>query len=81
MIYYYYEKGKLYFGKVTFISWLLTYFTNRCIQIKPIKNYEHYCYYPKGWQVSTDMAMYGVFIKVPKHMDIVSYIKYIEKVR
>lgn len=47
MIAYFKENGKLYFGKVGFISYLKTFFSKhgKLIKLKSIKGYENYSYY------------------------------------
>ena len=41
------ENGKLYFGKVSFISWVKAYFgtSGRLLVVKPLKGYENYHYF------------------------------------
>lgn len=41
------ENGKLYFGKVSFVSWVKSYFgTNgHMLVVKPLKGYENYHYF------------------------------------
>jgi hypothetical protein len=41
------ENGKLYFGKVSFISWVKAYFgtEGRLLVVKPLKGYENYHYF------------------------------------
>lgn len=41
------ENGKLYFGKVSFISWVMAYFgtSGRLLVVKPLKGYENYHYF------------------------------------
>lgn len=47
VICYGFENGKLWFGYVTLWSIIASYFRNgRCLEVKPIKGYEKYAYYP-----------------------------------
>ena len=47
VIVYGYEKGKLWFGRVTFRSWLRAFFRDGgLLEVKPIKGFEKYAYYP-----------------------------------
>jgi hypothetical protein len=41
------KDGKLYFGKVSFISWVKAYFgiDGRMLVVKPLKGYENYHYF------------------------------------
>lgn len=41
------ENGKLYFGKVTFRSWVKSYFgtCGNVLVVKPLKGYENYHYF------------------------------------
>ncbi len=46
LIAYGYENEKLWFGKVTFKTWLRAFFRNGgLLEVKPIKGYEEYAYY------------------------------------
>lgn len=46
LIAYGYENNKLWFGRVTFWSWLMAFFKNGwCLEVRPIKGYEQYAYY------------------------------------
>lgn len=46
IICYGFENGKLWFGYVTLWSLIASYFRNgRCLEVKPIKDYEQYAYY------------------------------------
>ena len=47
VIVYGYENDKLWFGRVTLRSWLRAFFRNGgLLEVKPIKGYENYAYYP-----------------------------------
>ena len=41
------ENGKLYFGKVSFASWVMAYFgtKGRLLVVKPLKGYKNYHYF------------------------------------
>ena len=41
------ENGKLYFGKVSFLSWVKAYFgtEGNMLVVKPLKGYENYHYF------------------------------------
>ena len=76
------ENGKLYFGKVSFISWVKAYFgTNgRMLVIKPLKGYENYHYFKN--QILYASPNYGLLVNdfyTQKLIDIKNLPEYLNR--
>jgi hypothetical protein len=55
------ENGKLYFGRVTFASWIRAFFgtSGQMLEVKPLRGYEDYHYF-KGHQTLYVSPNYGL---------------------
>ena len=75
-----FHNGKLWFGKVTFWSWLMAGLeSGRFVKVKPIKNFENYSYYKNYLFTSLDRNNYTnewyreILDKTKNPLEVIAY--------